>query len=75
MFSPTAIFPSGYGADRSPFELDFSFIDGFTAEAEFVVVNGAVCGFGIFGFVPPDVQLKKGGTVKEDSLVYFEKCQ
>jgi len=78
-FRPTSIFPCGCGADSSPFEINYDFVEGIQAEVEFVVKENKVVGFGIFGYVPDDVKLRKGGTVEEDALVYFtrtsECCQ
>ncbi len=75
-FRPASLFPNGYGGNNTPFEINFDFLEGDMssyAEVEFVVKENEVVGFGIFGYVPGDVKLRKGGSVEEDALVYFSR--
>ncbi|KLO14681.1 beta-lactamase/transpeptidase-like protein [Schizopora paradoxa] len=75
-FRPAVLYPDGYGKDSTPFEINFDFLEGemsSNAEVEFVVKENKVMGFGIFGYVPKDVKLRRGGSVEEDALVYFSR--
>ncbi len=75
-FRPASLFPNGYGGNNTPFEINFDFLEGDMssyAEVEFVVKENEVVGFGIFGYVPGDVKLRKGGSVEEGRIGVFQQ--
>lgn len=66
----TALFPSGYGNDKTPFE---TFERGlYGGYAEFVVENGKVIGMGLNDY---GMESKKGKEVgvQEGAMAWFEK--
>ena len=67
---PTALFTSGFGADKTPFE---TFESGAgEVVAEFVLVNGRVLGLGVQGIVG-DLSERRGNTIQEKAEVWFDK--
>ncbi|KAG2069269.1 beta-lactamase/transpeptidase-like protein [Suillus decipiens] len=68
-FQYTSLFPEGYGRDSTPFETELS-----DATAEFVVENGKVVGFGIFGRLDQLAERERTHTtVKDRAEVWFDK--
>jgi hypothetical protein len=61
------LFPEGYGDDKTPFE--FLIGEGL---AEFVVENGIVIGFGVYGAVG-DLTKSREDTVQGQTEVWFDK--
>ncbi|OJA19691.1 hypothetical protein AZE42_11210 [Rhizopogon vesiculosus] len=73
MLLPTALFPEGYGRDSTPFETAEIGTPGATAE--FVVENGKVVGFGLFGGDQVAERARTLTTVKDRAEVWFDKVQ
>ncbi|OAX32863.1 beta-lactamase/transpeptidase-like protein [Rhizopogon vinicolor AM-OR11-026] len=68
----TALFPEGYGRDSTPFETAEIGTPGATAE--FVVEDGKVVGFGLFGLVDQVTERERTQTtVKDRAEVWFDK--
>jgi hypothetical protein len=68
----TSLFPEGYGRDNTPFET--AEIGTLEAPAEFVVEDGKVIGFGVFGLVGQlTEQERTQTTVKGRADVWFDK--
>ncbi|EIW83776.1 beta-lactamase transpeptidase-like protein [Coniophora puteana RWD-64-598 SS2] len=68
----TSLYPQGYGKNTTAFELsDFK---GGEVAAEFVLDDGDVKGFGVFGLLGPDsLEQVPASEVKERAEVWFEK--
>jgi hypothetical protein len=68
----TSLFPDGYGRDNTPFET--AEIGTSEAPAEFVVEDGKVVGFGLFGLVDQLTEKERTQTtVKGRADVWFDK--
>jgi hypothetical protein len=69
----TSLFPEGYGSDNTPFET--AEIGTSETRAEFVVEDGKVVGFGLFGLVLNQLSGKERThtTVKGRADVWFDK--
>ncbi|OJA15997.1 hypothetical protein AZE42_10249 [Rhizopogon vesiculosus] len=68
----TALFPEGYGHDSTPFETAEIGTPGATAE--FVVEDGKVVGFGLFGLVDQVTERERTKmTVKDRADAWFDK--
>ncbi|KAJ7151105.1 beta-lactamase/transpeptidase-like protein [Mycena filopes] len=69
--SPTTLYVDGYGADRTPFE-DAASATGW--RVRFVVEDGDVLGFGLFGVAEGESwRAKKGGRVQDVADVWFDR--
>jgi len=72
----TALFPQGYGANKTPFETFDSEVDTYAGHAKFVLGKGGeVVGFGFFGSDDSDMRRAVGDAtgVKDSSIAWFEK--
>ncbi|KAI0027306.1 beta-lactamase/transpeptidase-like protein, partial [Vararia minispora EC-137] len=69
---PTALFPEGYGRDKTPFET-FEGEFGEYAEAEFVVHEGRVQGFGLFVLKELGREKERGDSVETRASVWFAR--
>jgi hypothetical protein len=68
----TSLFPEGYGRDSTPFET--AEIGTSESTAEFVVENGKVVGFGLFGLVGQLTERERiQTTVKDRAEAWFDK--
>ena len=70
----TSLFPEGYGRDSTPFET--AEIGTSEATGEFVVEDGKVVGFGLFGMVgvdEPTERERTHTTVKGRAEAWFDK--
>lgn len=68
----TSLFPEGYGRDSTPFET--AEIGTSEATAEFVVEDGKVVGFGLFGLVGELTRRERAyTTVKDRAEAWFDK--
>lgn len=68
----TSLFPEGYGRDSTPFET--AEIGTSEATAEFIVEDGKVVGFGLFGLVGQVTERERTHTtVKDRAEVWFDK--
>jgi hypothetical protein len=68
----TALFPEGYGRDTTPFET--AEIGTSEARAEFVVEDGKIVGFGLFGLVDQLTERERTQTtVKGRADAWFDK--
>lgn len=69
----TMLFPEGYGASRTPFETYE--MDMYDSVAEFVVEDGKVVGFGLFGTADPAMagDRRDGVDIKNGAVAWFNK--
>ncbi|TFK57591.1 beta-lactamase/transpeptidase-like protein [Heliocybe sulcata] len=68
----TALFPRGYGPDSTPFETTET--GEGQARAEFVVENGKVIGFGLFGLIGEETERDRaGGSIQQRAEAWFTR--
>ncbi|KZT23833.1 beta-lactamase/transpeptidase-like protein [Neolentinus lepideus HHB14362 ss-1] len=68
----TALFPKGYGPDLTPFETTET--GEGQGRAEFVVENGKVIGFGLFGLIGEETERDRlGGSVQQRAEAWFTR--
>lgn len=72
-FNNTILLPEGFGRNKTPFEVSVA-----DAEAKFVVRDGTVLGFGLFGTVDGvniTERMRTKTTVQEQADTWFDKVQ
>lgn len=69
----TMLFPEGYGASRTPFETYE--MDEYDSLVEFVIEDGKVVGFGLFGVADPGMagDRREGVDIQDGAIAWFTK--
>ncbi|KAJ7162602.1 beta-lactamase/transpeptidase-like protein [Mycena crocata] len=65
----SSLYVEGYGVDRTPFED----VSSETMTSTFMLEQGRIVGFGLFGAGDKSWRAKKGGSVRDIADVFFDK--